>query len=437
MLINLLSGHWIQACPTNDDPTFDGRPRVKRTTGIPRSFLKTIEKPASLANEGMMDECKHPSGVMVNAEGEWVIAEPDQASWENFHAKAKVSAAAQEAATLDSKDLQEKGLECSLDKRLFVEPTKTPCCHTTYCHDCINNALLENDLRCPGCSTENILIDDLKPDEEMAAKIRTYEEEKATCELKERTSKDLKEKPSLSVTHVKPSFPAPNTISEVSTTITDPAIADTPKKRAAEMDLKNDRNGRAPSTPNSHLKLVNVTKPQSLLQQPDPVLNRSFPSQSSFTTSNYMLPMNFTALPNHNEYMGFPLRFVPPMNSGMLNTMVMSEGSILGRGGVPWGNSWGAAGSHQSASMVERSFQNEMMFNADYGQQNPHNSMKNGPTHMSSNNQAMASFSNQQQTAFGAPTFNEEDSAYFRKPVNPHRHQARRNVTRPTDYREI
>ncbi|KAK3064604.1 Protein mpe1, partial [Teratosphaeriaceae sp. CCFEE 6253] len=33
-------GHWIQACPTNNDPTFDGRPKFRRTTGIPRSMLK-------------------------------------------------------------------------------------------------------------------------------------------------------------------------------------------------------------------------------------------------------------------------------------------------------------------------------------------------------------------------------------------------------------
>lgn len=432
-----MSGHWIQACPTNDDPTFDGRPRVKRTTGIPRSFLKTIEKPASLTNEGITDECKQPSGVMVNAEGEWVVAEPDQASWENFHARAKVSAAAQEAATLDSKDLQEKGLECSLDKRLFVEPTKTPCCQTTYCHDCINNALLENDLRCPGCSTENILIDDLKSDEEMAEKIAAYEEEKATYNMKGRTSEDLEENPSLSVTQVTPSFPTLKMLSEVPTTTADPTMADTARKRAADDDLNNDRKGQAPSTHNSELKLVNVTKSQSLLQQPDHVLNRSFPPQSSLTNSNYMLPMNFTALPNHNEYMGFPMQFLPPVNSGMLNTVVMPEGSILGRGVVPWGNAWGVASSQQSASMVERSFQNGMMFTANYGQQNPQSSMKNGFIQMNSNNQAVASFSNQQQTAFSAPTFNEEDSAYFRKPVNPHRHQARRNVTRPTDYREI
>jgi len=32
---------------------------------------------------------------------------------------------------------------------------------------------------------------------------------------------------------------------------------------------------------------------------------------------------------------------------------------------------------------------------------------------------------------------NEEDNAYFRKPVNPHRHQGRQRRARPSDYREL
>ncbi|KZF20107.1 DWNN-domain-containing protein, partial [Xylona heveae TC161] len=167
-------GHWIQACPTNNDPNFDGRPRVKRTTGIPRSFLKTIEKPAALGGDGLTEDARQVSGVMVNAEGEFVIAEPDKASWEQYQAKAKVSAAAQEAAATGSKEVRERGLECPIDKRMFVEPTKSPCCGRTYCAECISNALIESDFVCPGCSSEGVLIDNLEPDAEAAQKIKEF-----------------------------------------------------------------------------------------------------------------------------------------------------------------------------------------------------------------------------------------------------------------------
>lgn len=61
-------GHWIQDCPTNSDREFDNRPRIKRTTGIPRSMLKAVENPNST---------ELGQGVMVTPEGGYVVAQPD------------------------------------------------------------------------------------------------------------------------------------------------------------------------------------------------------------------------------------------------------------------------------------------------------------------------------------------------------------------------
>lgn len=63
-------GHWIQDCPTNADKAWDDRPRIKRTTGIPKSFLTTVEGPAG-------GDTNAPAGMMVTAEGGFVIAKPD------------------------------------------------------------------------------------------------------------------------------------------------------------------------------------------------------------------------------------------------------------------------------------------------------------------------------------------------------------------------
>lgn len=62
-------GHWIQDCPTNNDREFDNRPRIKRTTGIPRSMLKAVENPNTATELGQ--------GVMVTPEGGYVVAQPD------------------------------------------------------------------------------------------------------------------------------------------------------------------------------------------------------------------------------------------------------------------------------------------------------------------------------------------------------------------------
>ncbi|KAL5118491.1 Protein mpe1 [Pleosporales sp. CAS-2024a] len=176
-----VKGHWIQACPTNDDPDFKPVFQAKRTTGIPRSFLKTVEKP--------VDE-EAAKGVMLNADGEYVQVMTDTKTWEKFQEKANASKAQAASADAASKELRERGLECSIDKRRFVDPVKTPCCGKTYCRECIDNALADGDLVCPNCGKEEVLMDDLVADEDMVSSLRAYDAEKA----KEKADKEDKAK---------------------------------------------------------------------------------------------------------------------------------------------------------------------------------------------------------------------------------------------------
>ena len=440
-------------CPTNDDPNFDGRPRVKRTTGIPRSFLKTVEKPSALTNDGTVDESR-PSGVMVNADGEWVIAEPDKASWEQYQARAKVSAAAQEAAVLGSKELQERGLECSIDKRMFVEPTKTPCCKTTFCKECITNALLENDLRCPQCSTDDILIDSLTTDSEVVARIKEYEEEKVAAKSRKEGSKDsmpasggaspVKKEQSKSQSPSPASADAPP---RVSTSTPKLAVDGNSKKRPAETELPNKRAPPGPNATNGQVTqkpqqpTVQVSQQSSLPSMPGFPLDPSFNYPMPFATGNLMTQpgMNQMAFPNMNGYMGMPITMGPMMGltPGMMNPMMMQTGAFAGASGNNWSNMPGM-GYQQANSMYGGGFNKNV--NGGYGQANMQMPMGNGYMGMGGmgpSGQGMGSFATQQRTNCSAPTQNEEDSAYFRKPVNPHRHLARRNANRPTDYREI
>ena len=55
--------HWIQFCPTNNDKSFEPI-GIKKTTGIPRSFLKTVES----------DTLQSKKGVMVTQDGNLVVA---------------------------------------------------------------------------------------------------------------------------------------------------------------------------------------------------------------------------------------------------------------------------------------------------------------------------------------------------------------------------
>lgn len=458
---NICLGHWIQMCPTNNDPHFDGRPRVKRTTGIPRSFLKTIEKPAALTNDGTTDDTKQPSGVMVNAEGEFVIAEPDKASWEQYQAKAKVSAAAQQAAATGSEELRELGLECPIDKRIFVEPTKTPCCGKTYCNDCIINALIENDLVCPGCSTEGVLIDNLSPDDETASKVKAYEEEKAGIKTRtEKPGSPVDSQSSSSNTKsekAKSSSPARSN-KTLETPQNGPANRNV-KKRPAEEDLPNQRVPDGPTVMrkhNSHVQqprqpnLPNNFAPNSLNQPQG--LTPDMPFAQNMPFMNGMNPMAYA--PN-NGYMGMAANMQPMMgmnqgmNQGMMNNMMLLPNGGIGNSGNGWNNMSGEGFLQQSNGIYGSGYSNGLMPNGGYGQgsmQFPVGNVAMGMNGMGMGSmtpslipsgKSHAGFMNQQRTVFSEPFPSEEDNAYFRQPVNPHRHQARQRRVRPSDYREL
>lgn len=438
-----VAGHWINSCPTNDDPKFDNRPRIKRTTGIPKSFLRTVEKPTTLLNDGTVDDSKKPSGVMVNAEGEWVVAEPDQAAWEQFQNKAKVSATAQEAAARGSKELQDRGLECSIDKRLLVEPTRTPCCKTTYCNECITNALLDNDLQCPACG-ENVLIDDLIPDTEKIAEIRSYEEEKIATKMEKEPMKSppVKQEASMGNSDARPKSKSPSAVQQSSKSAPSLTTDGSPKKRSAETELENNR---VPPGPNGLLSHVESTKASQQTSSRQPATfpaDFTFLAQVPYSNSNLMADMTAP--------MGGPMSIGPmsigpmsmgPMDmmmAGMMNPMMMPNFALTN--GV--GN-WGGTDSTafpQYNSMAGGNYNGGMTPNFSFAPPTALPSMGNRNLGMNSRAPFIrggAGFANQQRTTFSSHQPNQEESPYFRMPVNPHRHQGRRNVSRPAEYREI
>ena len=60
-------GHYINVCPTLGDPDFENKPKIKKATGIPTMFLKTIK------DKGAVDR-----GLMVTGEGDLVVAMPNE-----------------------------------------------------------------------------------------------------------------------------------------------------------------------------------------------------------------------------------------------------------------------------------------------------------------------------------------------------------------------
>ena len=451
-------GHWIQLCPTNDNPEFDNRPRVKRTTGIPRSFLKTVDKATALAQHGDGDDSKTPSGIMVNAEGEFVIAEPDKASWEQFQAKAKSTA--KKAPPQGDKEVRELGLECPIDKRMFIDPMKTPCCAKTYCNDCITNALIESDFVCPACQTEGVLIDDLKPDDEAAEKIKDYLAQKESKSKEgSKSPKSAAASPKSPVTGAvdvkdeqqKPASKSPQPAAAASiksptsetaqtstpqpppsagTPATDSSSAANPKKRPAEEAAENPKIPKAPKAMQQKQQQQNM---MDLMGGMPGMMPGMMPMMAPFPGFPPMSGMGGGGMPNMpNMPMGMMNPMMNPMMggpSGFMNPMGPQGGQFGGgtgfnmNGGMPQGMG-GMGGMGMGMGM------NGGMMNGGGGYVGGNNNQNN-------QNQ----WNQQQQHGPGYRNFShqpaDDEDAYFRKPVNPHRHQNKMRRARPSDYREL
>ncbi|KAK4250654.1 protein MPE1 [Corynascus novoguineensis] len=464
-------GHWIQLCPTNDNPEYDNRPRVKRTTGIPRSFLKTVDKATALGQNADGSETKTPSGIMVNADGEFVIAEPDKAAWEQFQAKAKANPTAQKAAAEEDKDVRERGLECPIDKKMFIEPMKTPCCEKTYCNDCITNALIESDFVCPACKTEGVLIDDLKTDEEAVEKIKEFLAEKdskkersrspaeskspaatvaaATGEEADKTDKTDTSKAKSKSPSPTPAAPATTQTGHPSTS-TPGSAASTPatagenqpsKKRPAEELLENPKIPKAPKAMQKAQELQQQQQQQQQQQNMMPMMN-GIPGMNGMNNMNGMMPMMYGGMPmmggNFGPMGGMNMAMMNPMmNPMMAGPMGGGFGGMntMGGGTAGFNGGWGGPGAGASGARMNGM---GMGMGGGYGggaQQQQPQQYQQSQQGQGRGQQQFGNY-NHNNSNFGYQPAEEED-AYFRKPVNPHRHQNRQRRVRPSDYREL
>ena len=404
--------------------------------GIPRSQLKVVEKTSAKATDGTVEE--PPPGVMIDASGNWVVAEPDKVAWNRYQEKANKSAAAQEDAARGSKELQERGLECSIDKRLFIEPTKTPCCKMTYCKECITNALLDDGLQCPNCGKDGVPIDDLEQDEDMAVKIRSYENEKATTtETEEQKEVEATQgdpndstKGSKSPQHQQENTQSSSTVTHGETSSggqkaddvdgISSGKADDPKsnKRKADSKLESSRQ-KSPALKSN----TDTSATKGANQSKEPPKGPKLPPELAFM--NQLPNMGANPAGFMNGFMGMPMGMNPmmDMNPAMWNQMMMSAGQM--------GNQWNSQNGMNSQTNMMPNQVNQGFGRGGYGR--GVNPASRGRMNRNGNQPV------QQRAGFKPPNQNNqnaEESAYFRQPVNPNRH-GKRNVPRPTDYREI
>ncbi|KAL2633458.1 hypothetical protein R1flu_004937 [Riccia fluitans] len=131
-----VTGHYIQHCPTNGDPTYDIK-KVKPPTGIPKTML--------VAN---------PDGSYALPTGEVAVLKPNEAVFEREIDGLPTSS----RPVLDVPP----ELCCPLCKGVLKEAVLTSkCCFKSYCDKCIRSEIISK-AKCV-CGAKNILADDLLP----------------------------------------------------------------------------------------------------------------------------------------------------------------------------------------------------------------------------------------------------------------------------------
>lgn len=412
---------------------------------------------------------------MYTPTGQWVVARPDNASWEQFQAKTKASAEKAEAMATDNKELRERGLECPIDKRMFVDPMKTPCCGKTYCRDCIENTLLGNDFVCPGCSSDNVLVDNLVPDEEMVGKTKAYEEEKAQTKKEKKSPSPVPEKEAKSPSKQestksvspKPSDAAASTAAAAAAAVTNgtpqPGTLSESKKRPADEQLENPRIPTGPAAMrNKQIPAPSNTPAPNNMEQFVQQMNamaQGLPNgqagMNAFVPSNMNMGFNpMMGMPpmNMNMMMGMNNPMMGMMMGGMPNSMM---GGMNGMGGFPQNQRNNNNNNHNNNNMyggAANGFNPMMMGNGGAGGAGAYGQWQGqgnqGWNNMGGGGAGMNGMGHQQHQGHqqghqqvgmaddGAAAAG-DDEAYFRKPVNPHRHQARNRRQRSVDYREM
>lgn len=119
-------GHYIANCPTLADPNYN-RPKIRKTTGIPKTFLKPIESvPESSGFESLVP----PTGnVLISADGNLVTLQTNEELWNRVSGLSRGQDSAAERAP--------EHFKCPLCLRVLTDPVYFPCCpDVNYCDEC-------------------------------------------------------------------------------------------------------------------------------------------------------------------------------------------------------------------------------------------------------------------------------------------------------------
>jgi protein MPE1 len=120
-------GHYIANCPTMADPNYN-RPKIRKTTGIPKTFLRPVESVPDSSDPS--STLVPPTGnVLISAEGNLVSLKTNEELWNRVSGMSRAQDSAAERAP--------EHFKCPLCLRVLNDPVYFACCpDVNYCDEC-------------------------------------------------------------------------------------------------------------------------------------------------------------------------------------------------------------------------------------------------------------------------------------------------------------
>ncbi|XP_075581380.1 LOW QUALITY PROTEIN: E3 ubiquitin-protein ligase RBBP6-like [Pelecanus crispus] len=146
-------GHYRKNCPTHGDKKFESVPRVKKSTGIPRSFMVEVKDP-------------NTKGAMLTKSGKYAIPAINAEAYARGKKEKPPFLPAEPSSSSSSSSSSDDHIPdevlCLICKDLMSNAAVIPCCGNSYCDECIRTALLESEEHtCPTCHQTDVSPDSL------------------------------------------------------------------------------------------------------------------------------------------------------------------------------------------------------------------------------------------------------------------------------------
>ncbi|XP_054055274.1 E3 ubiquitin-protein ligase RBBP6-like [Rissa tridactyla] len=117
-------GHYIKNCPTNGDKNVEPVARIKKSTGIPRSFMMEVKDP-------------NTKGAMLTKSGTYAIPIINAEAYASGKKeKPPFLPAEPSSSSSSSEDPVPDELLCLICKEIMTDAAVIPCCGNSYCDEC-------------------------------------------------------------------------------------------------------------------------------------------------------------------------------------------------------------------------------------------------------------------------------------------------------------